>query len=260
MGNWLRFVTGQLAAMSPVLVGLLWVALARPSSLADGEPSAAVRRAWRLSLTVLAPTVLMCLFTNEAEPHWPVLGYLPILGPWAAAMWQRRPNWLAAAILVGVCLQAALWVHLATPWFVKALPDDYDRRADLSGDLYGWDQVGTEARHAIRRGDVQRVAASHYTLCGQLAKAPDLDLTSVVCLSDRRDAFDFLREGKAGRATEGGDLLFVRDNRYTDAGPDLLECAGWEPERRLEARRGGVVVHWFGLRVCRGYIGRAGDG
>lgn len=250
--NWLRFVAGQLVVLSPILGAMLWRALTRPRSLDSGSPDS-VRRAWRLSVAVLVPTTLMSLFTNEAEPHWPVLAYLPILGPMAAAMGSRHPRWLGAGIGLGLGLQVLLWIHLFTPVFVDLLPEDYDRRADLSGDLFGWSQVAAEARGALERGEVHRVAAAHYTECGQLAATLGLD--DVVCLSTRRDAFDFLHGGRAGRAIAGEDLLFVRDNRYAERGPDLFECVSWDGEHRLDVRRGSRVVHWFGLNVCHGYLG-----
>jgi len=248
--NWLTFVGGQLLVLSPVLAVLIAVGVAKRVGSARGEGL----EVWRVGLMAWVPLAAMCVFTREAEPHWAVMAYLPLLGSlglWAAA---RAPRVLRAGVLLGVVVQTVLWLHLATPLFMPFVSDGYEPRYDLANDLRGWRELAPTLRRELASGRVDRVVGYHYTVCGQLVAALD-DLDAVVCASRRRDAFDFLRGGASGRPEEGSDLLYVRDNRYDEPGPQRLRCDAWDAERWSEVRRAGRVVHRFGLQRCRGYRG-----
>ncbi|MBH23605.1 MAG: hypothetical protein CMH57_03880 [Myxococcales bacterium] len=238
-------VGAHLLVLSPVLGGLLVWAL-----VAGGRSQAR-----RLTLTTLAPLGLMMVMTRESEPHWAALPWMTLLGPMAVSAWERRPGWLSAGVVVGAALQGLLWCHVMTPLGLNVIPKErYVPRYDLSNDLYGWGEVAERSRRALDDGSVDRVVGYHYTVCGQLAAGLG-GLESVWCASRRRDAFDALLGGRAGRGEVGERLLYVRDNRYDEQGPARLVCDAWGDEERLVVTRGGRVSHWYGLRRCDGFRG-----
>lgn len=250
------FIGGQLAGLAPILA----VALPWGAWRLRHHPEPLQRRAVRVACVTWLPLALITASTREAEPHWPVLAWLPLLGPLAAHLTRTRSGLRlkTAAVVSGMCLQALVWLHLLTPLGVRLWPEPYVPRYDIANDLRGWDLVARIARAELDAGRIDRVAAYHYTVCGQLTAALGA-LPPVACLSRRRDAFDFLLDGHSGAADPGQDLLYVRDNRYNEHGPDRLRCDAWGPPRPLRVTRGGRVSHTFELRVCRGFRGLQPD-
>ena len=239
----------HLLVMSPILLCLLIRALWFAGET-DGE-----RQAKRLTLLTLLPMVCITLLTREAEPHWPVLGWLPMLGIVIERHSERSRGWLLSGLAVGVVLQGLLWLHVMSPLLMERVPvDSYVPRYDLANDLLGWESVGEVAKAKLLSGEVDRVTSYHYTMCGQLAAAIE-GVDSVFCASRRRDAFDQLLDGVTGRGVQGERLLYVRDNRYDEKGSQRLRCDAWGEEETLITSRGGREVHRFGLSICQGYRG-----
>ncbi len=247
--HWGALLGGQLLALSPLLAALLVAALL--GAWRSQDTPAPHRRLLRLALLAFVPLALIAASTREAEPHWPILAWLPALGLGAARAARRWPRALTAALAFGVALQALTWLHVATPLLMPLLPDTYEPRFDLAQDLQGWDRVAAEARRQLDRGDIDRVAGYHYTVCGQLA-AHLQRLDPVLCASQRRDAFDFLQGGHTGALRPGERILYVRDNRYDEPGPQRLQCRAWGEERWITLQRGGRTVRRFGLQPCLG--------
>ncbi|MEO1272974.1 MAG: glycosyltransferase family 39 protein [Myxococcota bacterium] len=252
LNHGLGMLGAHLLVLSPVL-GLLLVGALCPTDEAETPEGRARAQARRVAWWTLVPLGLAMVLTRESEPHWAALAWLPLIGPMVER--ARRSRWLPLGVVLGAVLQGLLWLHVMTPWGVALIPaEHYTPRYDLSNDLWGWDQVAERAQRMLQAGDIDRVAGYHYTVCGQLVAGLD-DLASVVCISRRRDAFDALLGGRAGTGRPGERLLYVRDNRYDELGPQRLRCDTWGKEERIVVMRGARVGHTFGLRVCDGFRG-----
>jgi len=240
--------------------------------IARGEP---VQRTWSVLFWLTTPYLLFwflaTLLTPEAEPHWPLMGYLPLF-PALAALWpgrlaraagsgQRRLRRAGiAAVVVALALDLVVHVHVLTPWLARAMPDALyaaNARWDIGNELHGWPEVGRALRERVRAGQGSFVFAYHYTLCSQLSLALH-PAVPVRCPNRRTDAFDLLG---LGEGLAGADGIFVGDWRYQDPPDTVVSCAMLDPEPELfEVFRGGLKAREFRFWRCRGYGGLSADG
>jgi len=233
------------------------------------------RGAWQIVVWLAGPYLgvffLVTLLTPEAEPHWPLMGFLPLF-PALAAAWPERlartsatGRWrLRRAAVVGVGLALLLdvvgHVHVLTPWLARCLPDRVyaaNARWDIASELHGWPAVGARVRERLAAGEGSFAFAYHYTMCAQLSLALHPDVP-VYCPNRRTDAFDLLG---LGAPPAGGDGIFVGDWRYTDPPDTIYRCRELEAQPEiLEVARSGLKAREFRLWRCRGYGGLTPDG
>jgi 4-amino-4-deoxy-L-arabinose transferase-like glycosyltransferase len=262
LANLAQLIGGQLAYVSPlVLLGLAAALVVLWRRRREPLPRLLL---W-LALPLLLSGYLLCLVVPGAEPHWPAMGYLPLV----VALAGELPAWLArrsvrilAALGLGLSALAALALHLhvLTDAGVRLLsrlpPGAYVARYDLSNELVGWDRVADTVAATLARLPAEprvRVAGCHYTSCSQLAFA-SRGRFQVVCPSARLDQYDFFPGGD-GSSTHGGDLLYVRDERFPYDAGQLYRCDSVQPTTTVRIRRGGVQVRQFELQLCRNFDG-----
>ena len=270
LANLGRLVGGQLAYLSPlILPGLLWAAIAaRRRGRTDGQP-------WTLVFWLSAPILIfwfvVTLLSPEAEPHWPLMGYLPLF-PALAAAWPERVavatergrghlrRSASAAVVLALVLDLVVHLHVLTPWLARAMPEALyaaNARWDIGNELHGWPEVGRRLRERVSVDQASFVIAYHYTMCSQLSLAlyPDVP---VFCPNRRTDAFDLLG---LGEGPTGEDAIFVGDWRFRDTPDTVVRCSALDPEPELfEVRRGGLKSREFRFWRCRGYGGLLPDG
>jgi dolichol-phosphate mannosyltransferase len=239
--NALRTLLGQLGLFQPLAVVLL-AAMA----------VVAVRRRkddrYRLlalaGIPVLAFFFVMMVRVRDAEPHWTMMGWMPmaiVFGAWLDQNVERLPraiDWLVrGSLAVSIACLSISAVHAVRP----IMP--LDPNSDPANETVGWDAVrGTIATDAARLGPNAVVAASHNVLCGRLQIELG-DRPPVYCTSPRRTEFDFVGRRDPGNAP----ILFVASTRYPGGLPDRA-CA---LEDHVDVARGGRIVNTFELYSCR---------
>ena len=261
--NLAKLVGGQLAYVGPV------TALACLALFQRAWRQPALRREPLLLFAVpplLAGFALIAIVPG-AEPHWPAIGYLPLLVLLARQLhdqWSQRAVRLAACSALGFAALAFVLFHLhvMSDLGVRLMPPSYQARFDISNELWGWPTIGrqVEALAAAsvdpRSGRRLVLGAAHYTTCSQLAFSLSGRRWTVRCPSPRRDQFDFSPEGD-GQALRGVDLGYLWDYRFPFATEQLYRCRHVEKRAELRLRRAGRVVRHFQFFVCRDFQGLA---
>ncbi len=149
-----EFLAGQFIALSPVVAGLLALALVRPPR----EPG--LRLVWLVSAGVLG-FFLVKAGLSKVQPNWPAPAYIGLmvlvagqLGAWGAA--GRR--WLAA----GLAVAAAMVLVLHLPG-LAGIPSDRDPFLKLKA----WEEP--VARLAARLPEARFLLASRYGLVAEFS-------------------------------------------------------------------------------------------
>lgn len=251
---------GQIAYVSPLLfAGYVWALITAVGRRRD--------RAWgyvaAMSIPILIFFSALTLWTPEAEPHWPVLGYLPACLAFGCLVDERirkggeaarrMRRFFAVAIGLPVVLLAILYVHLLTPGLLQLVPERWYRaEVDLANELRAWPEAGAALRAelaAMPEGTV--VLAYHYTMCSQAAFALD-DPGLVRCLNTRLDAFDFFGLGEVASRP---DAVYIRDNRYDRPPEEVYRFERAEPGPVVTITRAGRRVRTFQLTRLHGVHG-----
>jgi hypothetical protein len=214
-------------------------------------------------LAVASAPVLLFLFTvmvraSDAEPHWTMVGYVPLAvasGGWGDEQLARASRagkaylaYLRAAVALSGLVGILYAIHVATPIFPRLLPQAaYDANADPINETLGWDRVKEAiARESSRLGPGSVVVSEHNVLCGHLDVADD-DQPPVYCASPRRTEFDFL-----ARRTPppGAPVVYVDSARYP--GDPLLSLPRYECTRAgdVAIERGGRPLGSFRIQAC----------
>jgi hypothetical protein len=199
------------------------------------------------SLPVLAFLLLMMVRAGDSEPHWTMMGYVPlvvaaggVLDESTGTLRRFADRALCAALVLSGAVAALYAVHLRSPALARALPA-YDPNADPIAETLGWDRVSAAvASHAAALGPGTVVAGAHNVLCGHLQAALD-DAPPVYCASPRRTEFDFMGRGSP---PPQAPVVFVDSDRYPQDPAVALphhDCV----------RAQDVVIDRSGLRLAR---------
>jgi undecaprenyl-diphosphatase len=282
----LTFLGGQFLYLSPLIA--LGLTLSSVRVLLE---ALAGRTPWHgllfwFSVPILALFVALGTWTPEAEPHWPMIGYLllfVVLADYLIAMNQRPVSKFIAYLMTGpvafltrptgrgialgwmivpaLILNAAFFLHIMTDKGFAFLPDGpgYNPKVDISNELVGWNQVGAAAGEILSKmPDNAFIASYHYTMCGQFAFATQSLNRQLACLSPQTDAYDFM---DTAQVVEGRDALIVTDNRYDRKPASLYECGGGiRKEKEIIVTRAERNVRTFSLWVCNDYRGMLKEG
>jgi len=206
------------------------------------------------SLPVLAFLLTMMVRAGDSEPHWTMVGYVPLIVGAAGVLdestgaLQRTAQWLfRVSLVVSAVVLVAYAFHLRSPALAKALPE-YNPVADPLTETLGWDRVSAAvAAHASHLGPGAVAAAAHNVLCGHLQLAVD-DAPHVYCPSPRRTEFDFI-----ARRSPPADVsvVFVDSDRYrADVVASLPDHTCGPVIDDVVVDRTGLVVERYHLRDC----------
>jgi 4-amino-4-deoxy-L-arabinose transferase-like glycosyltransferase len=193
----------------------------------------------------------------DAEPHWAMVGYLPLAiaaGGWLDEKVDRPPRWLdwytRACIAISGAFVVVYFLHSQTPAVLRLVPSSmYSASVDPINETLGWDRIRTAIQgEAASLGPDTVVVSNHNVLCGQLATQLD-DRPRVFCPSPRRTAFDFFgrRDPPAG-----APVVYVDSARYQENVSELLPGRRCVRVQTIDVTRDGRSVAAYGLYACPG--------
>ncbi len=198
--------------------------------------------AWT-SVPMLAFFFTMMLRVRDAEPHWTIVGYVPLaiaMGALLDEVFEQRRTRVYVWAVVG-CTGTALAVFLLgnalgyAPW------------ADGANETYGWrDITGAIRRNADALGDGAVVASNHNVLCGHLEYALH-DSPNVYCASERRTEFDFVGRREIPAETP---VVYVDSERYPLDPSVALEGRSCTLGEHVDVTHGGRVVQRMRIWSC----------
>ncbi len=244
--------------------------------------------------TLLFFYVVMC-FTDDAEPHWPALGYVPLivaaaglypeyLKKWgkkklydfkliraisgrdkegrgslnAVRGWMKRTSAFKALVAVGVAFPLIFmaFFHIQMIYPIHRPEKSHH---DVTNDLMGWDVVAP----VVRKMEVEMtvdgvrpfILAYHYNVASQLGFALK-DPENVICLSSRRRRNQFNFWQNIDDLV-GRDAVYVANDHYDDPPWERFEFEKIDekPTTVLFMRRGGYRAKETYIYRCYGFIG-----
>ncbi len=207
------------------------------------------------SLPVLAFFAFTMSRVRDAEPHWTMVGFLPVLiaaGAMLEEQLARTPRAIATYGVVGavgtVILTACTFIHALTPTFEEHLPVAlYDGQDDAVHETLGWDELRAAITHETQAlGPSAVVATAHNVFCGHLLVELD-DRPAVYCPSPRRTQLDF--EGR-GQPPADVPVLFVQAERDPERYDDAMPGRDCTLVHRIEIERGGREAARYDLLAC----------
>jgi 4-amino-4-deoxy-L-arabinose transferase-like glycosyltransferase len=246
-----RVGSAQLLYVQPLILPALLATLGY--ALAHARRDARYRFLATASLPVLAFLLTVMVRAGDSEPHWTMVGYVPLIVAAAGVLdesqgrLRRVAHRLFRAAMAVSALVLALYVfHLRSPALARALPS-YAPAADPLTETLGWESVSSAvAAHAYKLGPGAVAAGAHNVLCGHLQVVLD-DWPAVYCPSPRRTEFDFL-----GRRSPPADapVVFLDSARYPADPTVALPGRACGPPQEVVVDRSGLVVERYHLRDC----------
>jgi dolichyl-phosphate-mannose-protein mannosyltransferase len=250
-----RMVLDQVVIYQPLIFPLFMAALYVSVSRARKDER------YRLLSIASVPVLLflsaVMLRIDDAEPHWTMVGFLPLAvaaGGWLDEQVGRARRRAVIAYLrvaggFSVALFLVFFVHTQTSAFMRLVPPSlYSANLDPVNEAFGWDRVTAAIEdEAARLGPDTVVAGAHNVLCGQVAARLD-DRPAVYCPSPRRTEFDFL-----GRRDPPADapVVYVDSARYHEEVHERVPGRRCEPASSLDIVRGGRTVSHYDIYGCQ---------
>lgn len=251
--NALRAVVGQLAPFHPLmfpgLLAVLGICIRR--SARDDRYRFLALASWPVLLFFL----LMMLRVRDPEPHWTMVGYLPLAvgaGGWLDERSGRLPwamrAYLVSCLAVSVIGAVGLYAYGQAPGLRRLIPAwAYNPDRDAFNEMAGWAELQAEVTSgAAALGPDTVVASCQYALCAHILAALD-DRPPVYCPGRRRTEFDFIGRRDPPR---GAPVLYIQDDHYHEPPATLLPDRDCTPLRTLAVERGGVVMQRYHLWTC----------
>jgi len=234
----------------PGLLAILWLVLAR------GRTDERYRLLAAASAPVLLFLFVVMVRVSDAEPHWTMVGFLPLAigaGGWLDEHIDRASRgligYLQACVGVSVAFFVAYFVHTQSPVMLRLVPQTlYSANVDPINETFGWDRIDTAIwDEAAKLGPSSVVASSHNVLCGQVAARLD-DRPHVYCPSPRRTEFDFL-----GRRDPPPDVpvVYVDSARYQESVTERLPGRSCVQTQTVEVMRAGRPLNKYRIFACQ---------
>ena len=279
-----KMIGGQMS-MTPILLyflfGALWVAVKR--GFIKGSDVRYKFIVLTSTVTLLFFYVGMC-FIHKAEPHWPALGYVPLLVAaaglypeylakwgkkrlsdfrWIRALglgpirrWMERTSAFKTLVALGIAFPLLFILFMNVQIFYPIYRPE-KTKYDVTNDFYGWDSAAARVREIA--GEMEREAGKppfifsyHYNPASQLSWALK-DWENVFCISKKTDQFDFWQDPKT---LIGRDGVYVINDAYDSAPGDRYYFDRIEgPEEITVWRTEGYKARTFSIYRCYGYRG-----
>jgi hypothetical protein len=156
---------------------------------------------WYATVIPALPLLVLCLWSDRAEPHWLAPAYLP-LAVHLARSEVVSPKLARASLATGAVLTLLIWTAVKTDAYVRLassgfgkLFGEYRPRYDLTNDLYAWGPGRQLLLNATRSAMTEThrlpvvVGAPHWMVCAQ-AQAAVQNRVAVGCQTPERTDFD----------------------------------------------------------------------
>jgi len=214
---------------------------------------------YRLLAVASAPVLLffyvMMVLVSDAEPHWPIVGYLPlgiVAGAWIDERFDRARGWLRwywrGCVGVSAAFVAVYFVHTQSAAMMRLVPGSlYNAFDDPVNETFGWNHVEAAIEEEVARlGPDAVVASNHNVLCGHITAQLD-DRLHVYCPTPRRTAFDFF-----GRRDPPADVpvVYVSSSRYHESLERSLPGRQCARAQTVDVQRDGRSVAGYGIYAC----------
>ncbi len=206
-----------------------------------------------VSLPTLAFLWAMMVRVKDSEPHWTMVGYMPLaiaMGALADEYFDRRAmrGYVAAVCATSAVALALVLAHVASPTLVALVPDSmYDANANPLHEMLGWGRIDEAVLRQVRSlGPRAVVASDHNVICGQLEVSLD-DTPPVYCLSARRTEFDFVGRGNV---PHDAPVVYVDTARYPRSPGIALRGRSCELAERVNVTRGGHALQRVRIWSC----------
>ncbi|MFT3836864.1 MAG: glycosyltransferase family 39 protein [Myxococcaceae bacterium] len=246
----------QIAAYHPLVVPVLIAAAVFAVKAARTDDRC--RLLALASVPVLLFLLALMMRVRDAGPQTTLVAWVPLAG--AAAGWldarlasQPAPSPLLWHARVTVALSAIAFtigfVHLKTPLLQQLLPDAAAQQADadVSNELYGWEEIAPAIREdAADLGDGAVVASCQHALCAQLMRRLN-DSPRVFCPSANKSEFDFLDRRDP---PEQAAVIYVDNDQHRSDPLTLMPRRSCRPLRTISVGRGGPVTRHYRLIAC----------
>jgi len=249
--NALHAVGAQFLLFHP----LLWPALVyfAWSSLRRARTDARFALLAWAGVPLLAFFTLMMIRVSDAEPHWTMVGYVPIVIAGAGildAAFARQAirRYLATSFAFSAALLALYSVHMSSPVLLRYIPSAvYVAEQDPINETLGWDQIRSSIlEEQARLGKNAVVVSNHNVLCGHVQVVMG-DAADVYCSSPRRTQFDFIDRARPAASVPA---IYLESARYARSPALALPEHDCTLARRIEIERGGKVVNDVRLWAC----------
>ena len=248
-----RAIVGQVLLFHPLVFPALVATLVMAARRAARDPR------YRFLALTSGPVLLFFFAVMakacDAEPHWTMVGYMPLAvaaGGWLDEHLDHPSRALSAYLRTVIAFSAtaaALYVvHMRSPVLVRAVPASlYSPNGDPINETLGWDRVHAAVDASARRLGPGAVVASHHNvLCGHVA-AELGDQPPMYCASPRRTEFDFLERRTP---PPGAPVIFVESSRYPAEPGTVLEGVRCVRAATIDVERGGVAIGEYRIHEC----------
>jgi hypothetical protein len=216
----LELIGGQLGLVSPLIFGMVAVAVGRGAS----SQTLPLKRVLALAAIFVFAFFMYSATRRRVEANWPAIAYVPgVLLLVTHASTERWNRWMRAGIVVAAMLTIVTYLNAFTP--VLPVP----ARRDPAARAHGWDDLAraVDRTHAPRRPISSYrtwIAADRYQEASQLAfHLPDNPETFAVNLSTRANNYDLWPSFRDRAYPRDGLILVVDDVQGVHATAALLE-------------------------------------
>ncbi len=244
-----RVASGQLFIFHPLLLPAFVALLAYAIYRSRSEER--YRFLATASLPVLAFLLFVMVRVGDSEPHWPLVGYVPlaiagggVLDESSGALRRVAWGYLRASLLFSAAVLALYAFHVGSPASLPAFPSDPN--ADPLTETLGWPRVHAAIDRAAAFAPGAVVVGAHNVLCGHIQSELE-DSPPVYCASSRRTEFDFIERRLPSAATP---VVFVNSDHYPDDPALALpryRCARVED---VDVERGGRRIARYRIHEC----------
>ncbi len=179
-----------------------------------------------LALALWAPA------SHGVKPYWSDSAFIPFVV--VAPFYCLSPRMFKAHILSGLAVMALV----TAIYGLNPLPMHWLGRPSHEATRYGWREIATEARRAMRETGADYIATPTYMLASLLSFGGGAE-QDIMPVSDETDQFKLWRDVKALKGKTAIFILFGDLMRYPMSAPGFARL---KPLRVVTARRFGLPV------------------
>lgn len=250
----LDLIGGQAALVSPILFGLLAIAVWR--GLRNRAPT--VEHLLAVVAGVSFAFFVVTALRRGVEVNWPAPAYIPAIPLLAAQPWRAAARrWIRAGYTLAGAMSTLIYIHSV----VRVLP--IPPRKDPIARAFGWSLLGsrlavTAESLGARTHRATWLGADRYQDAAEVAvQLPAHPVTFSMNLSGRRNQYDLWR-GFAQTATIGDNLILVLDETREPHSTAVRLSPYFDTVKRgalVELRRGKDVITARRLWLLIGWKG-----